>query len=112
MDKVTQSNAANAEESASASEELNAQAEQMNTIVGELSALVGGSTAVNTAAPRKSVSSKRCSKQTHLLTSDQTLHQIAGGKKASKATAKTVTASVKHAILLDDAEAGIDNFNK
>jgi methyl-accepting chemotaxis protein len=43
MDKVVQSNAANAEESASASEELNAQAEQMNLIVGELSALVGGS---------------------------------------------------------------------
>ena len=42
MDKVTQQNAANAEESASASEELSAQAEQMMGIVGELSALVGG----------------------------------------------------------------------
>jgi len=44
MDKVTQSNAANAEESASASEELSAQAEQMKGIVEELVALVGGST--------------------------------------------------------------------
>ena len=45
MDKVTQSNAANAEESASASEEMNAQAEQMKGVVGELIALVGGSAA-------------------------------------------------------------------
>ena len=45
MDKITQSNAANAEESASASEEMNAQAEQMKGVVGELIALVGGSAA-------------------------------------------------------------------
>ncbi len=43
MDKVTQQNAANAEETASASEELSAQAEQMNGAVSELAALVGGS---------------------------------------------------------------------
>jgi len=43
MDKVTQSNAANAEESASASEEMNAQAEQMKGIVNELNILVSGS---------------------------------------------------------------------
>jgi len=43
MDKVTQSNAANAEESASASEEMNTQAEQMKTFVGDLVVLVGGS---------------------------------------------------------------------
>ena len=43
MDKVTQSNAANAEESASASEEMNAQAEQMKVFVGDLVVLVGGS---------------------------------------------------------------------
>jgi methyl-accepting chemotaxis protein len=42
MDKVTQSNAANAEESASAAEELNAQAESMRESVDELQALVGG----------------------------------------------------------------------
>ncbi len=42
MDKVTQSNAANAEESASASEEMNAQAEQMKVMVGELVVMVGG----------------------------------------------------------------------
>ncbi len=42
MDKVTQNNAAGAEESASASEEMNAQAEQMREFVIELNALVEG----------------------------------------------------------------------
>jgi len=45
MDKVTQQNAATAEESASASEELNAQAEEMKAFVGELAAMVGGNAA-------------------------------------------------------------------
>jgi len=43
MDKVTQSNAANAEESASASEELSAQAGMLNGMVDDLVALVAGS---------------------------------------------------------------------
>lgn len=43
MDKVTQQNEANAEESASASEQLSSQAEQMNSVVDELMALVGTS---------------------------------------------------------------------
>jgi methyl-accepting chemotaxis protein len=43
MNQVTQSNAANAEESASASEELNAQVEQVNSMIQELIAIVGGS---------------------------------------------------------------------
>ncbi|NWF92202.1 MAG: methyl-accepting chemotaxis protein, partial [Syntrophaceae bacterium] len=38
-----QSNAANAEESASASEELNAQVEQVNAMIQQLIAIVGGS---------------------------------------------------------------------
>ncbi|MDA3835910.1 MAG: methyl-accepting chemotaxis protein [Spirochaetales bacterium] len=41
MDQVTQSNAANAEESASAAEELRNQAAQMNDVVIQLSALAG-----------------------------------------------------------------------
>jgi methyl-accepting chemotaxis protein len=41
MDKVTQSNAAGAEESASASEEMNAQAEHMRGMVNKLVTLVG-----------------------------------------------------------------------
>ena len=42
MDKVTQSNAASAEESASAAEELEAQATQMNEMIAELLVLVEG----------------------------------------------------------------------
>ena len=42
MDKVTQSNAANAEESASAAEELNAQADGLKEAVGDLLRLVDG----------------------------------------------------------------------
>jgi methyl-accepting chemotaxis protein len=43
MDKVTQSNAAGAEESAAASQDLNAQAEVLTNAVGGLQRLVGGS---------------------------------------------------------------------
>jgi methyl-accepting chemotaxis protein len=43
LDKVTQQNAANAEESASAAEEMSAQAEAMKAMVNELQSLVGGS---------------------------------------------------------------------
>lgn len=42
MDKVTQMNAANAEQSASASQEMSAQAEQMTAMVDDLVTLVGG----------------------------------------------------------------------
>ncbi len=42
LDKVTQQNAANAEESASAAEEMSAQAESMKQMVAELVALAGG----------------------------------------------------------------------
>ncbi len=59
MDKVTQQNAANAEESASASEEMSAQAKQMKGMVNELTALVGGSGKANvgsTASITKPVS--------------------------------------------------------
>ena len=51
MDKVTQSNAANAEESASAAAELNAQAEALKDAVGRLLTLVDGKAAVDSAAP-------------------------------------------------------------
>ncbi len=44
MDKVTQSNAASAEESASAAEELSAQAQQLNGMVLDLVSLVSGGT--------------------------------------------------------------------
>lgn len=56
MEKVTQTTAATAEESAAASEELNAQAETSMGVVHELEVLVGGSR--DDAAPRPSTSSR------------------------------------------------------
>ena len=50
MDKVTQSNAASAEESASAAEELDSQAETMKDLVGELRKLVGGGSSLGEEA--------------------------------------------------------------
>ncbi len=47
MDKVTQSNAASAEESASASEELNSQAESLKDAVAQLQAMVSGDSRPN-----------------------------------------------------------------
>ncbi|MFA6286591.1 MAG: methyl-accepting chemotaxis protein [Opitutaceae bacterium] len=49
MDKVTQSNAANAEETASAAEELNAQSEELRTASAQLAALVGAKSTVAVA---------------------------------------------------------------
>jgi methyl-accepting chemotaxis protein len=76
MDKVTQSNAASAEESAAAAQELNAQAEVMKQAVGELMRLVGGAgtgsaTGVNMveadsfAAPMMTASSKSANGNGH-----------------------------------------------
>jgi methyl-accepting chemotaxis protein len=57
MDKVTQSNAANAEESAAASEELSSQAAQLATIVAELEAMVRG--AAQATRPAKPAAERR-----------------------------------------------------
>jgi methyl-accepting chemotaxis protein len=75
MDKVTQSNAANAEESASASEELNAQAASLKESVQSLMKLVGGKAegshdepSVTTKKPSpasKSITKKPVSNGTH-----------------------------------------------
>ncbi len=60
MDRITQSNAANAEESASASEELSAQAVELNQMVDELVTLVNGSGArhAGPAKPRQAQRAK------------------------------------------------------
>jgi methyl-accepting chemotaxis protein len=59
IDKITQSNAAGAEESASAAEELNAQAAELNQLVGNLLALVGGNrTGAPAARPRPAAAAR------------------------------------------------------
>jgi methyl-accepting chemotaxis protein len=106
MDKVTQSNAANAEESASASEELSAQAEQMKSVVGELIALVGGSAGQREAASSPKAKARSTSVQQHLTHSDHAFHQIAA--KTDDGIVATVsgtkTTSEKAIPLNDDDE--------
>ena len=62
MDKVTQSNAANAEESASASEELSAQAEAMKEAVSDLLRLVNGTDQDLAHAPTTALHNSRLSR--------------------------------------------------
>ena len=65
MDQVTQSNAANAEESASASEQLSAQAEEMRRTVLELQALVGGRDASDTSVPTPASATRPATPRPH-----------------------------------------------
>ena len=60
MDKVTQTNAASAEESASASEELTAQAATLRELVADLQALVTGAGQASTG-PRREILQTRSS---------------------------------------------------
>jgi methyl-accepting chemotaxis protein len=123
MDKVTQQNAANAEESASASEELSAQAESMNEIVNELASLVGGNNNANQKrASRKSRSAntqgnQTAAKKTHdllsqhngLSKSDHVFHNVAEGSKQQTEKPKANVGSAAHAIPLDDGD--FEEFN-
>ena len=109
MDKVTQQNAANAEESASASEELNAQAEQMNAIVAELSALVGGAAAHSDGIA--SASARRHVEPHKLIHPAATVHA-----PTATTTDKDSRTSRKELIPLDDDAAvttgkGFDEFS-
>ena len=104
MDKVTQSNAANAEESASASEQLSAQAEQMNQVVQQLVALVGGSALLSVSSGNAVKNDTKSYDRHPLSQSDQAFHQIAGRKNESVKTA------AQHAIPLED-EDQFDDFN-
>ena len=65
MDQVTQTNAANAEESASASEELNAQATELKGIVDQLVRLVGGG--ASSEAPSAAAAGDRRSERVERL---------------------------------------------
>ncbi len=114
MDKVTQQNAANAEESASASEELSSQAESMSDIVSELVALVGGATqAKGSGTPSSAHKSqpRPGSGQARHGLSDHTWHQIAGGGSKGKAKQPAAKPMTKKSIPLDADEAGFDEFN-
>jgi len=79
MDKVTQQNAANAEESASASEELSAQAESMNHVVDQLVILVEG---IRAGHRVQNTGANRVNRQ-HLTGLDHMYHDIASGQKVT-----------------------------
>jgi methyl-accepting chemotaxis protein len=89
MDKVTQSNAANAEESAAAAQELNAQAEIMKQTVAELLNLIGGTH--STGSPSSGVPA---GKFKAAFTSSKK-HQPASVREISPVKHETVGASAK-----------------
>jgi methyl-accepting chemotaxis protein len=109
MDKVTQQNAANAEESASASEEMNAQAEQMKSMVDELVMLVGGAMKhMDSRGAGYSYSGGRGRSVKGLPQPGKAHHKIAGAAKrdsggAARGTGKEV--SPEKAIPFDDDES-------
>jgi methyl-accepting chemotaxis protein len=76
MDKVTQSNAAGAEESASAAEELNAQAESLKGTVTELLKMVNGQDTVQ--ARTAQASSRKALKFEHTSTAVRTPARVPG----------------------------------
>ena len=84
MDKVTQQNAANAEESASAAEEMSAQAETMKSMVDELVAIVGRSGKAQKADPRSGRQAPKSAKPHQAISSAITkLTSKAGSAKKS-----------------------------
>ncbi|MFC1651462.1 methyl-accepting chemotaxis protein, partial [Candidatus Latescibacterota bacterium] len=94
MDKVTQSTAANAEESASASEELSSQAAELKGMVEDLVQVVGGNTQNGNGQTKRTIRQKPVAVQTQ----HQTVHALA--------PAKLQTAGVKadDVIPLEDSE--------
>ncbi len=113
MDKVTQSNAANAEESASASEELSAQAKELNEMVNGLVAIVGGSSAAGSRIEPAQRSSHAPAPQAGYRGTkakatglDHVLHKTwnSGGKKAEPKAEPAVAGKAEQAIPLDDTE--------
>jgi PAS domain S-box-containing protein len=115
MDKVTQQNAANAEESASAAEELSAQAGSLQSMVQEFTltntgSRIGGhhqNVKVNHTAAQKT--HELLSKHHGLEKSDKVFYKIADGSK-SKQTVKSTVA--EKAIPLDDDSSNNEDFEK
>ena len=71
MDKVSHSNSASAEESASAAEELDAQAESLKDLVAKLHLLVGGKS--DTVSPTPVSSARLLLKMTPAITGRRTI---------------------------------------
>ncbi|MBN1362376.1 MAG: hypothetical protein JW993_17405 [Sedimentisphaerales bacterium] len=124
MDKVTQQNAANAEESASASEELSAQAESMNEVIARLLSLVGRATQTGRSRGHRRPGKARAAEAGvarrqqgpphggRLGQSDQTWHQISGRWRTPAAASRSSRAkAAEHALPLDEHEDQLNRFN-
>ena len=101
MDKVTQQNAANAEESASASQELTTQAEQMKAIVKKLTKLVKGTQGhyvTNASSSQQGLPSN---------SGHDVFHEIAAGV-TPKSSVSRVKTSAEKTIPLDDDFSDFD----
>jgi methyl-accepting chemotaxis protein len=110
MDKVVQTNSANAEESASASEEMSAQAEQMKYFVAELETMVGGANGHSTGGGitelRKRVTLKKAAKEPKMFAAygeKANSHLKAGNGKVSVPHSKR-SYGPEQVIPFDDAE--------
>ena len=98
MDKVTQSNAANAEESASAAEELTAQAESLQEAVAELTVLVDG-TAGHRGVPDRHFQTKTIRSNKSAISSSARARQSAApGVCSSRPTIRTEVAQTSFPI--------------
>jgi methyl-accepting chemotaxis protein len=101
MDKVTQQNAANAEESASASEELSSQAESMNAVVNELATLVGNHLEQSRATQKKALG--HADHAFHHIARQEAPHQPAPAVRAGLAAGQ--------ALPLHEDDKGFDEFD-
>ncbi len=92
LDKVTQQNAANAEESASAAEEMSAQAETMKGMVDELQSMVGGSAKAKRIASHSDRPAAKSAKPHEAISSaiSKLKSKAGSAKKSRKPMAETV----------------------
>jgi len=104
MEQVTQSNAANAEESASASEELSAQSASLNEIVDNLTSLVRGQgdRSMRSLPAPSSRKQQKQSKLFHAPTHDQRRNSNQGNKSLAHHQDKVV--KPEEVIPMDDKE--------
>jgi methyl-accepting chemotaxis protein len=118
MDKVTQQNAANAEESASASEELSAQAESMNQIVDQLIVLVNGTAKHDTITGSQNYHSEmkssrgKTEKNQRLTQMDHVFHHLASTSEKSEKEWSLKDTKVPAAPKSSPDEKGFSDFNR
>ncbi len=114
MDKVTQGNAASAEESASAAEELDAQAETMRDLVGQLRQLVGGGSSGQSSEMALRHSSNYGSARVYTGAPSNGVHRLAPSQGADHQRRMTLPAASPRLIPMPDDElskGGDDSAN-